>query len=129
MTPARILLIHGLGESALCFLGLKDALSLRGWEVFVPELPGYGQRRNHPPGSFDTLVTELASYLTAPTVVLGHSMGGVLGTILCVRHQKHVLAFLNVEGNLSLDDCSFSSIAERQTEIEFLKQGCLLTIP
>ncbi len=47
-------------------------------------------------------------------MVVGHSMGAVIGTLLCERLAGRVRGFLNVEGNLSLDDCAFSSkVADR----------------
>ncbi|MBF0183542.1 MAG: alpha/beta hydrolase [Magnetococcales bacterium] len=121
--PRRLLLIHGLGESALCFLSLRATWTQQGWEVMAPDLPGYGQRHAQAPATFDEMVGELAGCLTEPSVVLGHSMGGVLGLLLCVRYPEHIAAFINVEGNLSDADCTFSSLAIAQTEKHFLAKG------
>ena len=58
-----------------------------------------------------------------PLVVLGHSMGGVLGTRLCELESQRIFGFLNVEGNISFDDCTYSGPTSALTREAFLGGG------
>ena len=56
-------------------------------------------------------------------VVLGHSMAGVIGLILCEKYPHLVDAFINVEGNISLEDCGFSKKIAAYSLDELLDHG------
>ena len=108
--------LHGLGESGLCFERLVRDDALRGLRHVVPDLPGYG-RSPWPARAPD--LTEVADHVAgwlaarggpAP-VVVGHSMGGVVGVLLAERHPHAVRALVDVEGNVSPGDCVFSGRA------------------
>lgn len=43
-----------------------------------------------------------------PAVIIGHSMGGLIGLLLAEKYPEDVRAFINIEGNLSASDCFFS---------------------
>ncbi len=114
--PARgsILYIHGLGESGLGFENLIQDPRLNRWPHLVPDLPGYGRSAwSEAPLGLDAQADLLGRWLEgrgdAPVVVVGHSMGGVVGLMLCERFPQAVRAFFNVEGNVSIHDCGFSS--------------------
>jgi len=46
-----------------------------------------------------------------PVVVVGHSMGGALATLVAEGGWRFVVAVVNIEGNLTPADCTFSSHA------------------
>jgi pimeloyl-ACP methyl ester carboxylesterase len=123
-----LLLVHGLGESGLCFERLLAEPALARWHLLAPDLPGYGRSPwpAAPPAGLASHADHLAGWLRArgapPVVVLGHSMGGVVGLLLCERHPRLVRALLDVEGNKSDGDCAFSGPAARQPLSDFL--GC-----
>lgn len=109
----NILYIHGLGESGLCFNELIKNKRLNPWSHFIVDLPGYGKS----PWKKQSLTLEghadhLANWLKQGKinnlVVLGHSMSGVIGLILCEKYPHLIDAFINVEGNISIEDCGFS---------------------
>jgi pimeloyl-ACP methyl ester carboxylesterase len=115
-----ILIIHGLGESTLSFERLLAEPRLARYRQIAPDLIGYGKStwatepldlRAHA----DLLARLLDQLECAPVVIAGHSMGGVLGLILAERHPDKVRGFLNIEGNISLDDCSFSGKVARHS--------------
>ncbi len=120
--------IHGLGESGLCFEGLLAAPRLERWRQLAPDMPGYGKCpwAPHPLGlaeHADHLARWMEWAVDGPAIVVGHSMGGVIGTLLAERHPHHVRAFLNVEGNISRDDCGFSGRVAGQPLAQFVATG------
>ena len=126
--PLTLLYVHGLGESGLCFERVVVHPELSGVRQLVPDLPGYGRSVwSAEPLSLveqaDLLARWLSSRGEGPVVLLGHSMGGVLGTLFCERHPAAVRAFVNVEGNLSPEDCVFSGQAVRMDEERFVHGG------
>lgn len=84
----RVVVIHGYGEHGGRYSATAAALNAAGWGVLAPDLPGHGLspgRRGVLKG-FDDLVDAVgvgvrraAELLpgSGPTVVLGHSMGGL----------------------------------------------------
>jgi pimeloyl-ACP methyl ester carboxylesterase len=128
-TPAGTLLyVHGLGESGLCFERLIADQRLSGWSHLAADLVGYGKSFwAAEPLTLDQHAARLAELLdrtsAAPAVVLGHSMGGVIGTLLGKRAPHRIAAFVNVEGNVSPPDCTFSSQAERFSLADWLDHG------
>jgi pimeloyl-ACP methyl ester carboxylesterase len=125
-----LLLVHGLGESGLCFEGLLREPRLGDFDRIAVDLPGYGASPwDDEPRSLASCAALLAEWLlplAPPGVVLGHSMGGVVGQLLLERpgpHRERVLAFVNVEGNLSPADCTFSGPAAAQARDAFVTEG------
>ena len=127
-----LVFIHGLGESGLCFEHLLGHPGLREWHQIVPDLPGYGRSlRMVDPLHLEEHADIIAEWLSedvlteneGPIVVVGHSMGGVIGLLLCERHPYLGINFVNVEGNISKGDCQFSALAAVQPENDFLSSG------
>ncbi len=125
---ASILYIHGLGESGLCFERLIQHPTLNGYRHIVPDLPGYGRS---PWSDHAISLAEYAHLLTGwiqqsgfhPDVLIGHSMGGVIGTMMCEIEPESFPAFLNIEGNLSSGDCVFSGQAVQNAWEQFISTG------
>lgn len=123
---AAIVYLHGLGEAGGCFESLIAEPALAGFTHVVPDLPGYG-RSAWPkrPASLDQLAGELARWLRrfpTPPVVVGHSMGGVLAVLIAEAARERVAAVVNVDGNVSLGDCTFSGKAAQLT-LEQMRDG------
>ncbi len=57
--------------------------------------------------------------------LVGHSMGGVVGTLLLKEWQEHILGFMNLEGNFTVADSSLtvqvSDLTPEAFERHFLK--------
>ncbi len=123
-----ILWIHGLGESALGFETMLDRPDLAGWRHIAPDIPGYG-RTAWPlsPLSLEEqadLLADLCSDLgTGPVIAAGHSMGGVVALLLAERHPSLVRGVVDIDGNKSPDDCTFSSQAAVQDLMGFIDGG------
>ncbi len=127
-TPTgTVLYIHGLGESGLCFEHLMADERLAHWRHLAIDLEGYGKSSwAEEPLSLTQhaeSLGELIAQSTESLVVLGHSMGGVIGTRLCHQLGAAVSGFINVEGNISLPDCGYSSQAVKFSLEEWLAGG------
>ena len=80
-----LLLLHGLGATGDVWEGWRPLLAQR-WpgRWLAPDLPGHGGSRPLPRYTFESLAEAVAGVVAAGarTVVLGHSLGGVVGLAL-----------------------------------------------
>jgi pimeloyl-ACP methyl ester carboxylesterase len=125
-----LLFVHGLGESGHCFEGLLGERKLEAFCRVAVDLPGYGASPwDHDPRSLPACAELLSRWLLpleSPIVVLGHSMGGVVGQLLLELpgpHHSKLRAFVDIEGNLSPPDCAFSGPVAAQDGDAFLANG------
>ena len=123
-----VVYVHGLGESGLCFERLVADGRLARWRHLVPDLPGYG-KSSWPadPEPLRQVAERLHAWLeetvSEPMTLVGHSMGGVLGQLFCEQFPDTVRAFVNIEGNLSPEDGTFSAQAGAYELSEYLAEG------
>jgi pimeloyl-ACP methyl ester carboxylesterase len=125
-----LLFVHGLGESGLCFEGLLREPRLGAYDRMAVDLPGYGATAwDAEPRSLAACAALVARWLlplAPPVVLVGHSMGGVVGQLLLEQPGPHlavVRAFVDIEGNLSPSDCTYSGPAAAQERDSFLEHG------
>lgn len=89
-----LLLVHGLGGSALNWVEVAPALVER-FRVLVPDLPGHGtssalsEARSLAPYA-DALGELVAHEQAEPVPLVGHSLGGLIGLRLAVRRPELV---------------------------------------
>jgi pimeloyl-ACP methyl ester carboxylesterase len=126
-TGPLIVWIHGLGESSLCFQAISRHSALQGYRHVLVDLPGYGHSpRPDEAYRLDEAATELASWLPTlgePAILIGHSMGGVLAQLVAERAPTTARAVVDVDGNISLGDCGFSSKVAAYPLNVFLASG------
>jgi pimeloyl-ACP methyl ester carboxylesterase len=114
--------IHGLGEASTAFDDIASRIP--GFTHVLPDLPGYGRSPWVEPMGLSALADHLAPWLT-DRVLIGHSMGGVLATLIAERAP--VRAVINIDGNISPGDCTFSG---RALEVGFAQlKGEVLAKP
>lgn len=127
-----IVYVHGLGESGLCFEKIlsdhDDVPEMRRWNHFVPDLPNYGkslpEKKCYDLNEFADLIMKISrQHVNGLMVVVGHSMGGVIGQLACERPDHPFSGFVDVEGNLTPGDCTFSSRAMAYNLDEFNRYG------
>ncbi|CUH75166.1 alpha/beta fold hydrolase [Tropicibacter naphthalenivorans] len=74
---ARILLVHGAAHGAWCWRDTIPALAALGHEVRAIDLPSHGQDQTPVEDvTLDLYAQAILDALDAPTVLVGHSMGG-----------------------------------------------------
>jgi pimeloyl-ACP methyl ester carboxylesterase len=128
----RVVWIHGLGESSVSFEPVIAKLS--GYEHVLVDLPGYGRSAwpdtarssgsvGNPAPGLAELAGQLVGWLAEapPATIIGHSMGGVLCTMIAERAP--VRAVVNVDGNLTRGDCTFSARAAEYSLEAFVDRG------
>jgi lipase len=97
-----VLAIHGITSSSRSWSLLAQELDQ---PVVAPDLRGRG-RSNHLPGPVglvahaDDCAAALRAVADEPVVVVGHSMGGFVATVLAARHPDLVRALVLVDGGL-----------------------------
>ncbi len=117
----EVVWIHGLGEQSASFDAICAALP--GFTHVLPDLPGYG-RSAWPEAAASLAITagQLARWIGGRRPFLvGHSMGGVLATM--IGELVPIAGIVDIDGNLSLGDCTFSAEAARYTLDEFRAGG------
>ena len=118
----RVVWIHGLGESSVSFEPV--VAQLPGYQHVLVDLPGYG-RSPWPDGAIG--LPDLADHVARwiddepPATIIGHSMGGVLCTL--VAERTAVRAVIDVDGNLTRGDCTYSAIAAAYSHDDFVAKG------
>jgi pimeloyl-ACP methyl ester carboxylesterase len=117
----ELIWIHGLGEQSASFE--RVVARLPGFTHVLVDLPGYG-RAPWPaaPESIEAVADRLARWIgdRAP-ILAGHSQGGVLAH--WVAERIPVAAVIDIEGNLSLGDCTLSAQAAAYTLDDFVAHG------
>lgn len=133
--------IHGLGEQAQSFDAIARHSKLARYRHLLVDLPGYGRApwpTSIPVG--DTLehaaglLCEWIDQRPSPgiagkarpieqnlPVLVGHSQGGVLATL--VAEKTAVRAVVNIDGNLTRGDCTFSARALESSVEDFASHG------
>src|SRR3989338_3131606 len=85
-----VLLLHGWSSSWYAMSPLMPLLSAR-FSCIAVDLPGYGEspplkERHTIPGYADLLAKMIEHISNGPVVLVGHSMGGMIGGHLALRH-------------------------------------------
>jgi 3-oxoadipate enol-lactonase len=113
--------IHGLGESSVSFEPVIARLPQ--YEHTLVDLPGCGRSAWGEPQGLEMCADQLAAWLRErpPATVIGHSMGGVLSVMLAERGV--VARIVDVDGNLTRGDCTFSAQASAYSEADFIARG------
>lgn len=116
-----LLLVHGLGDSGLAFAEIFEDGRFDAFNIVAPDLLGYGRSSHSRSYAFDVhldcLWQVIDHFGLEQITVVGHSMGGDLGTLLCLQEAKpRITRFLNVEGNLTQCDLFISGEAARAAD-------------
>ncbi len=108
---------HGLAEHAARYARFADAMAAQGFHVYAHDHRGHGRTRapDAPLGTFaaeggvDKVLADIdavhdliaADHPGLPVIVLGHSMGGLVGLNYVLRHSRRVAAAAIWNANFS----------------------------
>lgn len=130
---ARIVLVHGAFAGAWCWEPLIPELQAAGHDVVAIDLPGGGE--DHTPVGEVTLdayaerVCQALSEQAGPSVLVGHSMGGIAITQAAARCTDrisllvYVCAFLPQDGQSLVDIASQPEGADDQIQANMVVEG------
>ena len=109
-----ILYIHGLGCSKTDFVDMTKALQLQQFRLLSADHPGCGNSSyDHSHAlNIDGIVELIENFVKNlgldSFVLVGGSLGGLVGLLYAERNPNRIAGFVNVEGNLAPEDCMFS---------------------
>jgi pimeloyl-ACP methyl ester carboxylesterase len=125
ISPGRmtLLFLHGLGDCGLCFQEVFEDRRFDKCNIIVPDLIGYGKSSESANGDygFKSHISKLWKIIEDikinDIIVIGHSMGGDIATLLCASDQKNIIKkFVNIEGNITQFDLFISREAVKAAE-------------
>jgi pimeloyl-ACP methyl ester carboxylesterase len=124
-----IVFIHGFGSAKEHFRRAFDSPPLAGYTLIAVDLVGFGRSRG--PERFDYTMAEQARValqvldrLDVRTFHLcAHSMGGLVAMRLAEQEPERALSLIDMEGNLTPEDCFFSGRVAGFTSQEFAEKG------
>lgn len=109
-----ILYVHGLGCSKADFMEMAAARELQPFRLLSADHPGCGDSPydDSLPLDIDALVDLIGGFVDnlglGPFLLVGGSLGGLVGLLYAERNLNKIIGFVNVEGNLAPEDCLFS---------------------
>jgi pimeloyl-ACP methyl ester carboxylesterase len=115
--------IHGLGESGLCFKEVFEYDKFDAFNIVIPDMTGYGKSSssNSKDYSFKAQMRTLWEIMRrlglSNITLIGHSLGGVMGTLTCSGDRNALIEkFVNIEGNLTQHELFISGQAVQAEE-------------
>lgn len=109
-----ILFLHGFGSSKEDYANLIYFDAFKEYDFIAYDAPSFGGSTcsNHEKLSIPFLVKTAKAILSEYNIekfhVSGHSMGGLTALLLADELSDKVLSFINIEGNISPEDCFLS---------------------
>lgn len=94
----QLVLIHGWGWDSDCWAPLLPELQQLG-QVWMLDLPGFGQTQTQPHLGLDALLAQLAAQLPDRALLMGWSLGGMLATALAHRYPHRVERLITLATN------------------------------
>jgi acylglycerol lipase len=99
-SKATLLIVHGLAEHSGRYLNLVNHFVPLGYAVYGVDLPGHGRSEGKRVyvKRFEDYMDVLSTYLRmikesapdTPVFLIGHSMGGLIGTLFLADHQEQL---------------------------------------
>jgi pimeloyl-ACP methyl ester carboxylesterase len=83
----RALLLHGLSSSAATWWRIADALARAGYRVTAPDLRGHGNAPHTSSYRLSGYAADLWELGSGWDLVVGHSLGGTLSSLICAREH------------------------------------------
>jgi len=106
-----IVFVHGFGSSREFFRFAFENPSLSEYSLISLDLIGFGESTKHERFSYEmsnqaSIMIQVLNKLEVHSFHLcAHSMGGLVAMEMINQSPPQILSFINLEGNLTLDDC------------------------
>lgn len=119
--------LHGLQSNKEMYQSLYSQSCFDSFSKLAIDFIGFGNSSKPIDFSYDIkdqarIVEKIIEKLNIKSFhLIGHSLGGMVGTLLLKTLQEKVLSFINLEGNLKLEDCG-TSIKIASKSFEYFKQ-------
>lgn len=126
-----IVFIHGFGSAKEHFRYAFSSSSLEDFTLIAMDLVGFGKSKG--PDEFGYTMNDQASIVlellhnlnTGNFHLCGHSMGGLVAMNIVELEPQRVLSFIDMEGNLTVEDCFISGKVAGSTYEKFASEGRL----
>ncbi len=120
-----LLCLHGLQANKELFKPLLEQEFVAKYSFIAIDCIGFGNSSKPEDFSYDIeeqahIVNEVINQLAIKKLhIIGHSLGGVIGTLLLQPLESKILSFINIEGNLTLNDSGISKIVAEYSFEDF----------
>jgi pimeloyl-ACP methyl ester carboxylesterase len=124
-TGPVLLCLHGIQGGAATLGPLLSQPLFNSYKVIALDLVGFGDSSKPDNFSYSledqsqVLLQALSDIGASSFHLLGHSLGGMVGTLMLEHSPDRVLSFTNLEGNLTLADCGDSRKVAEMPFLEF----------
>jgi len=109
----NFVLVHGAWLGAWCWEEVAEQLRSQGHQVAVPELPGHGNDSTPLSQiSLDAYVKKVTEAISAPAVLVGHSMAGIVISQTAESSSKKVQQLIYVAAYLLRDGENITNISQ-----------------
>jgi pimeloyl-ACP methyl ester carboxylesterase len=121
--------IHGLQSNSELFRELIEQPFLSKYSTIAVDLVGFGKSSKPLDFSYNVedqaqVIQEIFKILKIRRAVLiGHSLGGMVGVLLLESLAEILSGFVNMEGNLVLSDCGASKLVVLEDFADFKEHG------
>ncbi len=120
-----ILCLHGIQSNSELFEKLINQSFLNKYSILCIDNIGFGISSKPDNFSYDiqdqgNIIQKIIEKMEIQKLhIIGHSLGGMIGTLLLNSMKEKVLSFINMEGNLTFADCGLSRTVAAYNCIEF----------
>lgn len=127
-----LLLLHGIQTDKMIFDRWFQHPDLKNYSLLACDLVGFGESSKPLEFSYDlrdqaNVVMKLIDTMQIPSaVIIGHSLGGMIATLLLKTMNPKIRGLVSLEGNLTLADCGFSQEFAVMTEHQISSKMNLL---
>lgn len=128
-TDQWVVCLHGLQANAELFSDLFNQSFLDNYSLLAISFIGFGDSTKPDDFSYDVADQAEVTKLVLNELgikqlhLIGHSLGGMVGTLLLEPLRANIMSFANLEGNLVLADCGDSKNVAQYSEADFKKYG------
>lgn len=114
--PGRALLLHGIVSAGATWWRLAETLAEDGYAVVAPDLRGHGSSPRADSYLLADHVADVRSLGTGWDLVVGHSLGGVLGALASDADRGFTRRLVLLDPALDIADDRFGTGAEEEID-------------